>query len=70
MARKDFPYVTHLGLVLNVEQEDEEYEEDWVVTLTGDRTKILARSDKTFCYEVAEREMAHYKQRALDEAVT
>ncbi len=67
MSKKDFPFTTFTGLVLNVEQEDEE---DWVVTLTGDRTKILARSDETFCYEVAEREKAHYVQRALDEAVT
>ncbi len=67
MSKSDFPFTTFLGLVLNVEQEDEE---DWVVTLTGDRTKIVVRADKTFCYEVAERERKHYLQRAVDEAVT
>ncbi len=66
MSKKDFPFTTFTGLVLNVEQEDEE---DWVVTLTGDRTKIVVRADETFCYEVAEREKAMYMQRAIDEKV-
>ena len=64
-AKKEFPFTTFNGLVLNVEQEDEH---DWVVTLTGDRTKIVARSDELFCLEVARREKAAYEQRAIDEA--
>ena len=37
------------------------------MTLTGDRVKILARSDKTFCYEVAEREKAEYTPEKCDQ---
>lgn len=64
-AKPDFPYTTFTGLVLDV-SEDEAGQ--WVVTLTGDRQKEVARGDKAFCYQVAENEKAHYEARRLAEA--
>ncbi|HSE46004.1 MAG TPA: hypothetical protein VLA89_11825 [Gemmatimonadales bacterium] len=66
MAKKDFPFTTHTGLVLDVEEDEDDGQ--WVVTLTGTTVKVVVRGDKDFCYEVAEQERKHYIERAKAEA--
>jgi len=60
MAKRDFPYETFNGLVLDVVEDEGE----WVVTLTKDQVKVVTRGDKDFCYQVAENERKQYQERA------
>ncbi len=58
-------FKTHTGLVIDLTQEDEEY----LVTITGDRTKELLRTRaKDEAKRVYDHWVEHYKQRAKDEA--
>lgn len=58
-------FKTHVGLVIDLVQEDEEY----VVTITGDRTKELLRTrDESAAQAEYAHWVSHYEERAKTEA--
>ncbi len=54
-----FPYTTHVGLILDVEQDGEE----WVCTIHGDHIKELKRGNEATVRAEAEKWYAHFEQR-------
>lgn len=66
MAKKEskFPYTTHVGLVLDVDRDGD----DWLCTITGDRTKELKRGSMGVVMAEAQRWWAHYEERKVKEA--
>ena len=66
-AKSKYPYVTHVGLILDVQPEGEE----WVVTITGDRVKELGKTkDTAAALAIADPIYEHYEQRRKDEVTT
>ncbi len=63
MAEPKFPYLTHTGLTLDVEQDGE----TWVCTIQGDHIKELKRGNEATVRAEAEKWHAHFGQRKVSD---
>ncbi len=62
-------YDTHTGLTLSLKVEKIDDTENYTVALAGDRIKVLYDGMiAERATEIYDTELAHYKQRAIDEA--